>query len=93
MSGRGWTVYAEEIPAGVMADMPAELVKETVNFLVALALEVGDAVGRGHRPPGDPMDGTGTRYLLHVTGSPVLVEYLILPATREIRVAAMTWFD
>ncbi|MFE2037213.1 hypothetical protein [Streptomyces scopuliridis] len=41
---RGWTVFTEEIPAEVMLDMPPDLAKRTVNFLVSLALEVGGAI-------------------------------------------------
>jgi hypothetical protein len=90
---RGWTVWAEEIPATIMLSMPADLAKGTTNFLTALALEVGGAIDAGRTPPGDPMDDFAVRFALQIPGEPVLFEYVVLRDTREIRVPVLVWFD
>jgi hypothetical protein len=89
---RGWTVYTEESPAGVLLDMPPDLAKKTVDLLVALALEAGGAVDLGKQPPGDPIDDVGLRYSLHVIGEPVIFEYVIFRDIREIRVPVLVWY-
>ncbi|MFE2496788.1 hypothetical protein ACFXKX_24560 [Streptomyces scopuliridis] len=89
---RGWTVFTEEIPAEVMLDMPPDLAKRTVNFLVSLALEVGGAIDAGDDPPGDPMDDLGVRYSFQIEGEPVIFEYVVLREIREIRIPALVWF-
>ncbi|MFE3705940.1 hypothetical protein ACFXPE_10750, partial [Streptomyces scopuliridis] len=63
---RGWTVFTEEIPAEVMLDMPPDLAKRTVNFLVSLALEVGGAPRAAQDPPPPPRDYPAGRYSLHI---------------------------
>jgi hypothetical protein len=88
---RGWTVYTEEVPATDMMAWPADLSKKVVNFLLALALEVGGAVDAGRKPPGDPMDDLGLRYSLQVPGEPVVLEYQLLPEIREIRIPVVVW--
>jgi hypothetical protein len=89
---RGWTVYTEEIPAQILLDMPPDLAKMTVNFLVALALEAGGAVDLDRQPPGDPMDDLGVRYSLQVVDEPVILEYVIHREMREIRVPSLVWY-
>ncbi|MER8161161.1 MULTISPECIES: hypothetical protein [Streptomyces] len=89
---RGWAVWTEEIPARTLLDMPPDLSKKVVNFLSALALEVGGAIDRDRRPPGDPMDDLGTRYSLQIGGEPIVFEYVVLPELREIRVPVLVWF-
>ncbi|AQW47023.1 hypothetical protein [Streptomyces violaceusniger] len=89
---RGWAVWTEEIPAQTLLDMPPDLSKKVVNFLGALALEVGGAIDRGRRPPGDPMDDLGARYSLQIGGEPIVFEYVVLPELREIRVPVLVWF-
>lgn len=89
---RGWTVWAEEIPAQTMLDMPPDLSKKVVNFLSALALEVGGALNRDRRPPGDPMDDLGGRYSLQIPGEPVVFEYVVHREIREIRIPVLVWF-
>ncbi|MFI2458197.1 hypothetical protein [Streptomyces sp. NPDC019539] len=89
---RGWTVWTEELPAGVMLDMPPELSKKVVNYLVALALEVGSAHDQGRPLPGDAMDDLGVRYSLAIEGEPVVFEYTLHPDTREIRIPVLVWF-
>ncbi|MFF0191080.1 hypothetical protein [Streptomyces sp. NPDC005244] len=89
---RGWTVWMEEIPAGVLLDMPPELSKRIVNFLTALALEVGSAHDQEHPLPGDAMDDLGVRYSLPIEGEPVVFEYTVYPETREIRIPILVWF-
>ncbi|OPF83896.1 hypothetical protein VT50_0203730 [Streptomyces antioxidans] len=88
----GWTAWTEEIPARTLLEMPPDLSKKVVNFLSALALEVGGAIDRGRQPPGDPMDDLGSRYSLQIGGEPVVFEYLVLPELREIRVPVLVWF-
>lgn len=95
MSGqprRGWTVWVEEVPAGVMLDMPPDLSKEVVSFMTALALEVGNAIDADREPPGDLMDDLGVRYSLQVEGQPVLFEYAVIREIREIRIPVLVWF-
>jgi hypothetical protein len=89
---RGWTTYMEEIPAGVMLDMPPDLSKKVVNFLSALALEVGGAIDADRPPPGDPMDDLAVRYSLQIPGEPVVFEYVALREIREIRIPVLVWF-
>ncbi|MFC9224474.1 hypothetical protein [Streptomyces hygroscopicus] len=92
---RGWTAWTEEIPARTMLDMPPDLSKKVVNFLSALALEVGGAIDRDRQPPGDPMepmDDLGGRYSLQIPGEPVVFEYLVLRRRREIRIPVLVWF-
>ncbi|MFI0777394.1 hypothetical protein [Streptomyces sp. NPDC021212] len=89
---RGWTVWTEEIPAQTMLDMPPDLSKKVVNFLSALALEVGGAVDRDRRPPGDPMDDLGIRFSLQIPGEPVVFEYTVLREIAEIRIPVLVWF-
>ncbi|MFD3913829.1 hypothetical protein [Streptomyces sp. NPDC058603] len=89
---RGWTVFTEEIPAEVMLDMPPDLAKRTVNFLVSLALDVGGAIDADDAPPGDPMDDLGVRYSHQIEGEPVIFEYVVLREIREIRIPALVWF-
>ncbi|MEU5271932.1 hypothetical protein [Streptomyces hygroscopicus] len=92
---RGWTAWTEEIPARTMLDMPPDLSKKVVNFLSALALEVGGAIDRDRQPPGDPMepmDDLGGRYSLQIPGEPVVFEYLVLRRKREIRIPVLVWF-
>ncbi|MEV5204929.1 hypothetical protein [Streptomyces sp. NPDC053720] len=91
-SGRGWTLWTEEIPAGVMLDMPPELAKKVVHFLTALALEAGAAVDADQDPPGDDLDGLGVRYSLQMEGEPVVFEYVVLPEIRQIRIPVLVWF-
>lgn len=78
---RGWTVWTEELPADVMLDMPPELSKRVVNYLVTLALEVGSAHDQGRALPGDAMDDLGVRYSLAIEGEPVVFEYTLHPDT------------
>ncbi|WP_328406377.1 hypothetical protein OHS70_38315 (plasmid) [Streptomyces sp. NBC_00390] len=89
---RGWTVWTEEIPASVMLDMPPDLAKKVVNFLNALALEVGGAIDLDRQPPGDPMDDLAARYSLQINGEPVVFEYVVLREIREIRIPVLVWF-
>ncbi|MBW8092636.1 hypothetical protein IGW14_32875 [Streptomyces hygroscopicus subsp. hygroscopicus] len=95
---RGWTAWTEEIPARTMLDMPPDLSKKVVNFLSALALEVGGAIDRDRQPPGDPMEPMGPmddlcgRYSLQIPGEPVVFEYLVLRRRREIRIPVLVWF-
>lgn len=89
---RGWTVWMEEIPASVMLDMPPDLSKKAVNFLTALALEVGGAIDLDRQPPGDPMDDLGVRYSLEVAGEPVIIEYAVIREERQIRIPVLVWF-
>ncbi|MFF1594107.1 hypothetical protein ACFVY0_39355 [Streptomyces sp. NPDC058286] len=89
---RGWTVWTEEIPASVMLDMPPDLSKKIVNYLAALALEVGSAYDQERPLPGDPMDDLGVRYSLAIEGEPVVFEYTAYPETREIRIPILVWF-
>jgi hypothetical protein len=90
---RGWTVYTEETPASVLLDMPPDLAKKTVHSLVALAIDVGGAIDLGRKPPGDPLDDVGVRYSLQIVGEPVILEYVVLRDTREIRVPVLVWYD
>lgn len=90
--GRGWTVFTEEVPARVLEDMPPQLGKEMLGFLVGLAPVVGGAVEAGTLPPGTAADDSGFRFVLPVADSPVLVEYLVLADIREVRVTALVWF-
>jgi hypothetical protein len=71
--------------------MPPDLAKMTANFLRALAIEVGGAIGLGRNPPGDPMDDIGVRHSLEIPGEPVIIEYLVLRDIREIRIAVLVW--
>ncbi|WP_086707833.1 hypothetical protein [Streptomyces antimycoticus] len=89
---RGWAVWTEEVPAQTLLDMPPDLSKKVVNFLSALALEVGGAIDRDRPPPGDPMDDLGARYSLQIGGEPIVFEYVVLPELREIRVPVLVWF-
>ncbi|HEY5835027.1 hypothetical protein [Streptomyces sp.] len=89
---RGWTAYVEEVPAQVMAGMPPALSTAVTNFIVALAIEAGAAIDAGKQPPGDLVDYHGARYLLHVPGEPVLLEYVAYPALRELRIPRLVWF-
>ncbi|MFJ2478319.1 hypothetical protein ACIOWI_36145 [Streptomyces sp. NPDC087659] len=89
---RGWTVWTEELPAGVMLDMPPELSQKVVNYLVALALEAGSAYSQGRPLPGDPLDDVEVRYSLAIEGEPVVFEYTLHPDTREIRIPVLVWF-
>ncbi|WP_406378571.1 hypothetical protein [Streptomyces sp. NBC_01618] len=87
-----WTVWTEEIPARTVLDMPVDLRRKTVNFLRALAIEVGGAIDLSRRPPGDAMDDFGVRYSLEVPGEPVIIEYMVMRDAKEIRVPVMVWF-
>ncbi|MFI0901830.1 hypothetical protein [Streptomyces sp. NPDC020983] len=89
---RGWTAHAEEIPAQIISAMPPDLAKRVTNFAMALALEVGAATAAGRRPPGDRLDELGTRYGIQVDGEAVILEYLLWPEKREIRIAVLVWF-
>jgi len=86
-----WTLWVEKNPAQTILAMPPDLVKATTNYLRALAIEAGGAVDTGRQPPGDPMDDTGRRYSLEVRGEPVILEYLIVPAEQQIRIAVLVW--
>lgn len=88
---RGWTVFTEEAPAHVLEDMPQGLREQMVKFLTALAVEVGGAVDVGGVPPGTAADASGHSFVLPVTDSPVLVEYLVVADIREVRVTAVIW--
>ncbi|MGS2588580.1 hypothetical protein [Streptomyces hebeiensis] len=88
---RGWTVFTEETPAEIMLDMPPELARRTVDVLVRLAREAGDAIDAGKEPPGDPMDDLGVRYSLQIEGEPVIFEYAVLRDSREIRIPVLVW--
>ncbi|MFZ3467473.1 hypothetical protein ACODT3_44045 [Streptomyces sp. 4.24] len=89
---RGWTVFTEEIPANIMLDMPPDLSKKVVHFLMALALEAGGAVDADREPPGDAMDDLGVRYSLQVDGEPIVFEYTVIREIREIRIPVLVWF-
>ncbi|MEV6319304.1 hypothetical protein [Streptomyces sp. NPDC051776] len=89
---RGWTVWTEETPASVLLDMPEVLSGKVVNYLVALALEVGSAFDEGSPLPGQPLDDLGERYSLVLEDEPVLFEYTLHPQTREIRIPVLVWF-
>ncbi|MEU8718200.1 hypothetical protein [Streptomyces sp. NPDC048663] len=89
---RGWTVWTEEIPGSVMLDMPPDLSKKILNFLLALGIEAGAAVDADREPPGDPMDDLGVRYSLEVAGEPVIIEYAVIREARQIRIPVLVWF-
>ncbi|MFF3720568.1 hypothetical protein [Streptomyces prasinus] len=89
---RGWTVWTEEIPASVMLDMPPDLSKKVLNFLLALGIEAGAAVDADREPPGDPMDDLGVRYSLEIAGEAVIIEYAVIREERQIRIPALVWF-
>lgn len=89
---RGWALYTEETPAADILDWPADLAKKTVNFFLALRLEIGAALDAGREPPGDLMDDSGLRYSLQIPGEPVLFEYEIDPVRRQIRIPVVVWF-
>ena len=89
---RGWTVWTEEIPASVMLDMPPDLSKRILNFLLALGIEVGAAVDADRDPPGYPMDDLGVRYSLEIAGEPVIIEYSVIREQRQIRIPVLVWF-
>jgi hypothetical protein len=91
-SRRGWTAHAEEIPAQIITAMPPDLAKRVTNFAMALALEVGAALAAGRRPPGDQLDELGNRYGIQVDGEAVILEYLVWPEAREIRLPVLVWF-
>jgi hypothetical protein len=88
---RGWTAYVEEIPATTMLDMPPELSKAVINFIVALAVDAGTAVDADQPPPGDPMDDLGVCYSIQVDREPVIFEYVVLREIREIRIPVLVW--
>lgn len=88
----GWAVYVEDTPASIVLAMPEGLAKGVANYLGALALEAGGAVDRGRVPPGDPMDGTGTRYSLQIDHEPVIIEYTVHRDLRAIRIPVLVWF-
>ncbi|MEU9349190.1 hypothetical protein AB0D74_49135 [Streptomyces sp. NPDC048278] len=89
---RGWTVWTEEFPASVMLDMPPDLSKKVLNFLLALGIEAGAAVDADREPPGSPMDDLGVRYSLEIPGEPVIIEYAVIREERQIRIAVLVWF-
>ncbi|MCX4736827.1 hypothetical protein [Streptomyces sp. NBC_01363] len=87
-----WTVWAEEIPARTVLDMPVDLRRKTTNFLRALAIEAGGAIDLDRQPPGDAMDDLEVRYSLEIPGEPVIIEYMIMRDAKEIRVPVLVWF-
>ncbi|MER7938838.1 MULTISPECIES: hypothetical protein [unclassified Streptomyces] len=89
---RGWTVWTEEIPASVMLDMPPDLSKKVLNFLLALGIEAGAAVDTDREPPGYPLDDLGVRYSLEIAGEPVIIEYAVIREERQIRIPVLVWF-
>ncbi|MFL4497574.1 hypothetical protein ACJ6WD_41010 [Streptomyces sp. VTCC 41912] len=89
---RGWTVWTEEVPANVMLDMPPDLSKKVLNFLVALGIEAGAAIDANREPPGDPMDDLGVRYSLEIAGESVIIEYTVIREERQIRIPVLVWF-
>ncbi|MFD7497510.1 hypothetical protein ACFV8T_35080 [Streptomyces sp. NPDC059832] len=87
-----WTVWAEEIPARTVLDMPVDLRRKTANFLRALAIEAGGAIDLDRQPPGDAMDDLEVRYSLEIPGEPVIIEYMIMRDAKEIRIPVLVWF-
>ncbi|MFD9220002.1 hypothetical protein ACFWDI_08230 [Streptomyces sp. NPDC060064] len=75
MNQPGWVLFCEEGPADIDA-MPQQLRRAVLNFLSALAIEVGSAVDAGKTPPGHQLDELGTRYSIVVQGEPVIAEYV-----------------
>jgi hypothetical protein len=79
------------VPAADVAAMPAPLQRAVLNFLAALAIEVGAAIDAGKIPPGQALDDVGLRYGIVVQGEPVIVEYLADRPGRELRVTTLVW--
>ncbi len=75
-----------------MLDMPPDLSKKILNFLLALGIEAGAAIDADREPPGDPMDDIGVRYSLEIAGEPVIIEYAVIRELREIRIPVLVWF-
>lgn len=88
---RGWTLFCEEGPALDMEAMPHLLKSAVINFLTALALEAGAAIDADKQPPGNPLDELGIRYSIIVQGEPVIVEYVVIRNSRELRVPTLVW--
>lgn len=93
--GRGWIVFTEERPATILEDMrkqgQADLHDAIVEFSIELSVTVGSAIDAGLAPPGSPMDDLGRRYSTLVPGTTVILEYVVFPEIREIRIPALVW--
>ncbi|MEE4544836.1 hypothetical protein V2S66_23070 [Streptomyces sp. V4-01] len=86
-----WSLALTVDPAGVVEAMPKDLQRAVLLFLQALVIETGGAVEAGKPAPGSPLDDAGLRYSVLVPGEPVIVEYLVVPVAREVRIPTLVW--
>ncbi|WP_236060143.1 hypothetical protein [Actinacidiphila acididurans] len=87
----GWPAYVEQMPAAAMEAMPRPLHTAVARFIRALAIEAGAAIDAGKEPPGSSVGAHDHRYLIHIPGEPIVIEYTVHRDLRELRIPVLVW--